>query len=142
MKRRFFNIAGALAVLLAAGLIVSVSLTLAGCGDKDSGDPTSPTNPSNPSSGSHDSALVARWYLKYPPETNMEDMLIYEFRADGTFLYRGMGGFTFSTSGGTFTIVLGGQMEAGSANYKINGTALTLSNVSGFYLMSGTYYKK
>jgi hypothetical protein len=49
--RRFFNITGALAVLLAAGLIVSASLTLAGCGDKDSGDPASPTNPSNPSSG-------------------------------------------------------------------------------------------
>jgi hypothetical protein len=40
MKRSFFNIAGALAVLLAAGLVAS--LTLAGCGDKDSGDPTSP----------------------------------------------------------------------------------------------------
>jgi hypothetical protein len=144
MKRRFFNITGALAVLRASGLVASASTILTGRGNKNSRDTTRPAHPNNPNtpSGSHDGALVGKWYTRYDAEVNLEDQLEYEFRSDGTFLCMGMDGFTFSASDGIITIVLGGRINAGSATYKINGTALTLSHGGGYYLTNGTYYKK
>jgi hypothetical protein len=124
----------------AAGLAASVSLTLTGRGDKDSGGHARPDNPH--AGGSRDGALVGKWYTRFDAALHLEDQLEYEFRSDGTFLCMGMEGFTFSASEGVITIALWGRMKAGSAKYKISGKTLTLFNGGGYYLTNGMYYQK
>jgi hypothetical protein len=91
--------------------------------------------------GGRDGALVGKWYFIYD-DADLEAELIYEFRADGTFLIIGMGGYTFSASEGLITIFQEGDV-VGSAQYTLSGTALTISNApKNNALMNGTYHQK
>ncbi|MDR1108262.1 MAG: hypothetical protein LBL19_04425 [Spirochaetaceae bacterium] len=96
-------------------------------------------NPAPP--GGHDPTLEGKWYFIYD-DADVEDELIYEFRSDGTFFSIGMGGYTFSTSGGVIRIFQGGGEEE-SADYTLSGTVLTISHApKGNVLMNGTYHRK
>jgi hypothetical protein len=95
--------------------------------------------------GGGDQALIAKWwgtqeYANMPP-SGIPGIASYEFKSNGEYLFMTIGGL-FRATGNTITVMDSYSNTIGTANYVINGTKLTLSNVTGSNIFAGEYYKK
>jgi hypothetical protein len=123
-KKNFFF--GMLVIMLTLGLI------LVGC---DNGN-------NNGNGGVVDPALIAKWYESQSDADNNVGME-FEFKADGNFeMSGGDTAYPYTATATQFTIVSKGRQI--TANYKISGTRLSISNLNNtdWYLENETYYKK
>ena len=85
--------------------------------------------------------LVGKWYASQEAAGIEDDRyLVYEFTRDGKMIVVGNIEFDWEISNGTITTSMLG-FPAGSAEFAINGTVLTISNMGESGLLDGTYYK-
>ena len=91
-----------------------------------------------PSLGGGNSSLIAEWHNSQENADSYSwQTPVYRFTADGDFYHNGES-YYYSATNNNITIL----PYYGTADYSINGTKLTLSNVTGNILMAGDYYKK
>ena len=87
--------------------------------------------------------LIAKWYLNQNDANEDTKNAQYTITSDGKLLVLGQdNGLTVSASSHTITMFNNGS-QAGTADYTLSGTALTISGASqGSVLINGTLYKK
>jgi hypothetical protein len=121
----------------ALGMVLALLTGLAGC-DNGNGD-----DDDNGGGNGVDSALVAKWYTSQSLANAETTTAYYEVKADGKVLINGSDDqqVTITASGGKIAVNVAG-VSTGTANYIINGTELTISNVGSTGLVAGVYYKK
>lgn len=110
---------------------------------------TFPKKTSGSGSGSGgSSALVARWYNDQSTANSgfiSGSIYVYEFTSKGKLLTMGFEIASYTVSGNTISVFVGGVL-ADTADYSINGTKLTISNVKHnmngtTILQNGSFYK-
>jgi hypothetical protein len=94
--------------------------------------------------GDNNSDLIAEWHnSQEDADSYYWQTPVYQFTADGDFYHNGNAfGYSYYVANNTITILPYYGDAIGTASYSINGTKLTLSNVTGNILEVGDYYKK
>jgi hypothetical protein len=123
-------------------IVAVIGFSFAACDDGGGGGGPGNDGGGGGGGGGGGSGLIGKWYATQETANSRAEWAVcYEFKSNGELLVAGTDmDCTYKASGGQLTMTIMGY-PAGSANYNISGTELTISNAGDSGWADGTYYK-
>jgi hypothetical protein len=125
-------------VLAIISIALVIALSFAACDDGSTGGGGGGGGGSGGSGG-----LVGKWYTHQEhADARLEIAVAYEFKSNGVLLLNNVDtGATYKASGGKLQMWLYGYTTGDTADYRISGTELTISNAGNSGFANITVYK-